>query len=812
MQDETVDRDPLEVLAEEFVERHRCGVGPTIEQYAQEHAEFAEEIRELFPAIVDIERLKQQQEQAKQPLASVGGVETDRIGDFHIVREIGRGGMGVVYEAEQQSLKRRVALKVLGQNVAGSERHLQRFRREAEAAARLHHTNIVPIYGTGDVDGIHFYAMQLIHGVGLDEVIGALRRTATADSLPDIKSDTQVGSTVNEQPVAAVAHRAAQRLREGAFSRDKRPSSSTSVTLADSSDLPSDEPSHQESDEPLNLPIGRLDHRYWRTVARIARDVAQAMDYAHRHGVLHRDIKPSNLLLDHEGIVWVADFGLAKHEDSDALTKTGDIVGTLRYMAPEQFHDQVTNRSDIYSLGLTLYEMLTLTPMFGDSKQGPLLKSKTQGTFVLPRSINSQIPADLETITLKASATDPAHRYRSAAEMAEDLDRYLGKRPILARPVSTGERLWRWCRRNPAVASLGSLAIVLLMLIAVILGWANYRTGLALETAEGQRKRAINAANEAMQQGTRAEGNLQLALVAFEGIMHNLASRGVPDSLAVDLGDGEVFYDVVVTNADAALLQTLLSFYDQFASQNETDLQLETATAYVRIGDIYQRLGNLEKASDAYSAALDVYDRLLESEPGKDALVLAKAEALNELAISFGRGGELDEATQRHREAEGLLKGQPGLLETSAGKFELARTLNLLGSRAFRAGEDRMIGALVRSQPSPEGVWGRGRGGPGGFPGRFAPPPPRPQRGPLVDMPDSLAARQLLEELVRDEPENMDYRLALANVFRMRSATISFSVNRLKPKTPCKRPFTFWSTRPKSFRMCPPFNIHWPIH
>lgn len=281
MQDETVDRDPLEVLAEEFVERHRCGVGPTIEQYAQEHAEFAEEIRELFPAIVDIERLKQQQEQAKQPLASVGGVETDRIGDFHIVREIGRGGMGVVYEAEQQSLKRRVALKVLGQNVAGSERHLQRFRREAEAAARLHHTNIVPIYGTGDVDGIHFYAMQLIHGVGLDEVIGALRRTATADSLPDIKSDTQVGSTVNEQPVAAIAHRAAQRLREGAFSRDKRPSSSTSVTLADSSDLPSDEPSHQESDEPLNLPIGRLDHRYWRTVARIARDVAQAMDYAH---------------------------------------------------------------------------------------------------------------------------------------------------------------------------------------------------------------------------------------------------------------------------------------------------------------------------------------------------------------------------------------------------------------------------------------------------------------------------------------------------------------------------------------------------
>ena len=428
MQDETVDRDPIDVLAEEFVERHRRGSGPTIEQYAQEHADFGDEIRELFPAIVDIERLKREQERAGQLLASVGGVKTDRIGDFQIIREIGRGGMGVVYEAEQQSLKRRVALKVLGQNVAGSERHLQRFRREAEAAARLHHTNIVPIYGTGDVDGIHFYAMQLIHGVGLDEVIGALRRAATAESLSDIKSDTQVGSTVNEQPVAAVAHRAAQHLREGAFTRDKRPSSSTSLSLSDRSVPLSAEWSDQESEEPLTLPTGRLDHRYWRTVARIARDVAQAMEYAHRHGVLHRDVKPSNLLLDHEGIVWVADFGLAKHEDSDALTKTGDIVGTLRYMAPEQFHDQVTNRSDVYSLGLTLYEMLTLTPMFGDSKQGPLLKNKTDGTFALPRSINPQIPADLETITLKASATDPAHRYRSAAEMAEDLDRYLDER------------------------------------------------------------------------------------------------------------------------------------------------------------------------------------------------------------------------------------------------------------------------------------------------------------------------------------------------------------------------------------------------
>jgi tetratricopeptide (TPR) repeat protein len=411
---------------------------------------------------------------------------------------------------------------------------------------------------------------------------------------------------------------------------------------------------------------------------------------------------------------------------------------------------------------LTLYELLTLTPMFGDSKQGPLLKQKTNGEFVAPRSIDSQIPADLETITLKASATDAAHRYRTAAEMADDLDRFLDERPILARRISLGERLWRWSRRNPAVASLSSLAVMLLMVIAAILAWANYRTGLALRAAEQQHKRAVDAAGEALREEARAEGNLRLALGAFEGIMENVARRGAPDALEVDLGDGEVVYDVVVSNADAALLQTLLGFYDQFARQNELDLQLETATAYMRVGDIYQRLGDLTAASKAYQAALAVYERLLNSAPDDIQLSLAKAEALNELAISLGRGGELVPATQNHRQAERLLRERPSLMETAAGKFELARTLNLLASRPFVAGHDRVLGALARSQRAGPGR----RRGPAGIGGRPPGGPAGPRSGELAVMPESREARELLEQLVRDEPGNPDYRLALAETFQ----------------------------------------------
>ena len=205
-------------------------------------------------------------------------------------------------------------------------------------------------------------------------------------------------------------------------------------------------------------------------MARVGLQVAEALAYAHRKGILHRDIKPSNLLLDQQGTVWVTDFGLAKAEGTDELTHTGDIVGTLRYMAPERFDGASLPQSDVYGLGLTLYEMLTLRPAFDDANRGRLIERVLHEPPAPPRKLDPRIPRDLETIVLKAIAKDPAERYATAERMAEDLQRFLADRPIRARRAQRAERAWRWCRRNPAVATL--LAAVAFLLTGTAVGGA----------------------------------------------------------------------------------------------------------------------------------------------------------------------------------------------------------------------------------------------------------------------------------------------------------------------------------------------------
>jgi hypothetical protein len=194
--------------------------------------------------------------------------------------------------------------------------------------------------------------------------------------------------------------------------------------------------------------------------------VADALAYAHGQGLLHRDIKPSNLILDTAGVIWVTDFGLAKNE-GDNLTHTGDVVGTLRYMAPERFRGRADARSDIYSLGLTIHEFLTLQPVFPESDRARLVQSVLHAEPPCPRAIDRHVPRDLETIVLKAIDKDPRHRYATAADLADDLRLFLADKPIQARRASGAERLWRWCRRNPAVAGLAASVLTLLTVIAI---------------------------------------------------------------------------------------------------------------------------------------------------------------------------------------------------------------------------------------------------------------------------------------------------------------------------------------------------------
>ncbi len=337
--------------------------------------------------------------------------------------------MGIVYEAIELALGRRVAVKVLPPLSAGTTT-AARFRREARAAGRLHHTNIVPIFGVGEHGGLLYYAMQFIEGDGLDRFIERLQAGTAA--LTGDKSEAAAGPTRDE-----------------------------TARLTPSSG------------------VARLAHA--RQVARIGLQVAEALDYAHNSGFLHRDIKPSNILIDASGTAWVADFGLAKGaEPEETLTQTGDIVGTLRYMPPERFAGRSDARGDVYALGATLYELLTLRPIFDDHDRTRLIERVLETDPVPPRQLDRRVPRDIETVILKAMAKDPAARYATAGKMADDLRRFLDGRPITARRVGVRERLVRWVRRRPLMACLSGAVTLLAASLLGLAAWSYARIDRAL--------------------------------------------------------------------------------------------------------------------------------------------------------------------------------------------------------------------------------------------------------------------------------------------------------------------------------------------
>jgi serine/threonine protein kinase len=336
-----------------------------------------------------------------RPVAASSPAMPWQLGDYAIVREIGRGGMGIVYEAIQKSLGRQVALKVLPWPSLGNPSHLERFKLEARAAARLHHTNIVPVFGVGEESGIPSFAMQFIRGQGLDQVIAEVRRlrrppgagVPAAPSGDDLARTVAIGLLKDRfagatRPVdradsfassAAPDVPAPTMIPGSGALRDRPPSASSSPSPAEVEGSGRSGRSAVADARPDEAAAGllsggsnvdRSERRFFDGVARVALQVAEALDYAHRQGILHRDIKPSNLLMDEKGNVWVTDFGLAKADGSDGPTRTGDIVGTLRYMAPEQFEGKSDPRSDLYALGATLYELLTLQPVFDTSSLG----------------------------------------------------------------------------------------------------------------------------------------------------------------------------------------------------------------------------------------------------------------------------------------------------------------------------------------------------------------------------------------------------------------------------------------------------------
>jgi eukaryotic-like serine/threonine-protein kinase len=458
-------RDEVESLAEEFLERHRRGERPAIEEYVQRRPDLAREIREVFPTLLLLEDLGPKASGKEAPAAPGDLPEGLRqVGGYRVLREVGRGGMGIVYEAVQEGLGRRVALKVLPHHSLLGSNQLERFQQEARAAARLSHPNIVPVFDVGQDRGLPYYVMQLVPGRGLDLVIEEERRGRD----------------------------------EG---RGRIP-------------LPGSDASTSHGDRGTGTSGGG--RAYHRSAARVARDAALALDHAHREGVLHRDVKPSNLLVDATGHVWLTDFGLAKTEEGEGLTHSGDFVGTVRYMAPERFQGWSDPRSDVYSLGLTLYELLALRAAFVETDRARLLREVAEGDPPALRRVDRAIHRDLETVVLKAIAKEPSQRYATARAMADDLDRYLRGEPVEARRSSALGRLVRWGARNPALAGLGVSVLLLLAAVAGVASTAAVR--LARERDAGRAKLRDSYLSQA--RAHRASGRTGRRYDALEALRH----------------------------------------------------------------------------------------------------------------------------------------------------------------------------------------------------------------------------------------------------------------------------------------------------
>ena len=425
-------------VVEEYFQRLKRGEQPRLEEFVEKYPAISDLLRTVIPGLQAAEQ---------SPDGKVSFEQHRQLGDFRILRQIGRGGMGIVYEAEQVSMNRRVALKVLPLAGLVDELKIRRFQNEVRAVAALNHPNIVPVYFVGEECGVHYYAMQLIRGRSLSEVISSLRHVRDEGKEFDGSSINQVTSLGRVDDVAEAGLVTAMESVGANADREASAESVDTFAKADSSTIP-----HSSRRE------------YYRSVAALGIQAATALQHAHDEGVIHRDIKPANLLLDSASKLYVTDFGLARIESDAGVTMTGDLIGTLRYMAPEQALANrvvIDHRADIYSLAATLYELLTLRPAYLADDRQQLLK---QIAFEEPaplRRIDRDIPAELETIVHKAMSKDLDQRYASAQELADDLRSHLENRPIQAKPPTTSEKISKWTRRNPILTWSAIITLVL---------------------------------------------------------------------------------------------------------------------------------------------------------------------------------------------------------------------------------------------------------------------------------------------------------------------------------------------------------------
>jgi serine/threonine protein kinase len=576
---------------------------PSREEMFRSHPEIATSLSDWFD-VVEFVHLAAESCMSDRPVSrSEDALPPDTIlGEFRLVRELGRGGMGIVYEAAQIALGRRVALKVLSGTAALDPLRLQRFRVETQAVAQLNHPHIVPIFAVGSDHGTHFYAMQYIDGPTMAEVIHQQRRLSRGPVKNAEGRPRPAAALSPSVPTPLVGADTAAEVRNG-FTEHSPPSPGGS-----------------------GMSTSR-NRGAFRVLARLAIQAAEALAHAHAMGILHRDIKPSNLLVDSRGDLWVTDFGLARFQDESGLTRTGDLLGTLRYMAPElvlgrrTVHDP---RSDIYSLGATIYELLTLRPAFDGHEREVLLWQISQEEPTQPSRIDAAIPRDLETIVLKAMDKEPQRRYATAVELAEDLRRYLSDEPIRARRPTPIERAAKWARRHRAVLrAAAAVAFLALSIATPLLWWEQRNTGRANDDL----RRAFGQADAGFEQFIRLSDEL-----TTKGMTRYAQAGESPEA----------------TKLRTEFFQQAVEFYEGLAREAHIAKPMR-ALAYRRLG-FARMVGTQDpRAADAFRQSIALYDEMLAATPRDPMLRRAVSEVLMNVSMFsiFTRQVEAAKATVR---------------------------------------------------------------------------------------------------------------------------------------------------------------------